>query len=219
MVIIENRPYVWLDKSSGNKNLLIKMWSFDKKIVNHSTPETDGDTLRLVFTCLPGSGESSVKVDLLRYFQANVHTKVTVIVIDDSNTILGLHTVMPEIGVFAAIPSLTSSIIPYMWLDFVTTEQSILNMAVVLPGGSAFTLTDTIDYRTQFIREVYFTVNPGRSADTIIPLTYNLDSSTGYDPVLDMVIVHITELDNMGVEKKKGTGTVHTSEGDASSEI
>jgi len=224
-----DKPYAWLDNSGASPVVMIKLWNTHNYQIDTTNgyfyKEETGDALRLIFTLhAGGNGESTVSFDLSdrsspRY-DPNQHTKITIIVIDSRRTILGLHTVMPVLGTFGTTPLQDPRFIPYAWLDFITTECSVLNIAAELPDNAQLNLLAVNDFPDRYERVVKYKVSGTLNSTTaIFHLQQLLDASNGYDPILENIIVHFIEFDAAGNEKKKGTGTVHSSEGDASSEV
>lgn len=224
-----DKPYAWLDTSGASPIVMIKLWNPNNYQIattnGYFYKEETGDALRLIFTLHAGrNGESTVSFDLSdrsspRYNPTH-HTKITIIVINSSRTILGLHTVMPVLGSFGTTPFQEPRFVPYAWLDFITTECSVLNIAAELPDNAQVNLLAVNDFPNRYERVVKYKVGGTlNNTTTIFHLQHLLDASNGYDPIFENIIVHFIEFDAAGIEKKKGTGTVHSSEGDASGEV
>jgi hypothetical protein len=106
---------------------------------------------------------------------------------------------------------------PYVWLESISTSASKLHFVVSLPIGIELITDvprpdDNFDMRRRIL---VYKVSGEVVEPTSRPfeISYPLDESTGYDPVLDDIIVQIVE---EGTMDKKGQAATHHSEGDAS---
>jgi hypothetical protein len=103
---------------------------------------------------------------------------------------------------------------PYVWLESLTTSSSNLYFIVSLPARTTIPVspTDIIDNAGTRSRTIIYKIRGGTEDNNNIERYHALDASTNYDPALDDIIVQIVE----ETGKKKGQGSVHHSEGDAS---
>jgi hypothetical protein len=103
---------------------------------------------------------------------------------------------------------------PQLWLKFISSSESELHLNVLLPDG--LTLgegpSETEDDFTIRRRTIRFEASgtPGSDLQSFERVVY-LDEATGYDPVLDDIVLEIYH-----DGERKGKGTSHQSEGDTS---
>ncbi len=105
---------------------------------------------------------------------------------------------------------------PLLWLKSITTSTSHLFGIVELPTGHSLDpLPPELNIEGRRITFRYNALDHGGpSTDpNIIEFDEVLDKSIDYDPVMDDIMVEIIE-ETTG--DRKGKGTVHQSEGDAS---
>lgn len=218
---LENKPYLWLDRD--NNQLKIKIWSGTYRLAhNVAEQQSDGDTLRLVYT-LSDTGAFPLETvfdfsDPLSEYNPSTHIRITVVLKDDHDNILGHCTVKPAIGTFETInydpPS--ADIFPYLYVQFRDTDVATVHVAAFISGGSVLVEGRPEDNYDIYERKVDFSFDANDSVMNYIEEDHLLDYSTDFDPVLDNIVISLTENDSSGL-RRKGTGTIHTSEADASS--
>jgi hypothetical protein len=223
-MLIINKPYLWLDTSGQGLLLKIKIWCAAGYGLLSTVPvqETDGDTLRLVYTVKAGGtgGTNIPDFDLLDIAVSNfdpaVHSRVSVIIIESADRILGLGTVKPGRGTYQ-VAGTGPDIYPYLYIQFRDTDLSIVHVASWVESKSNVAeMPPPTDNYNLFERDVMYEVGPTNNAFDFEHSDFLLDTTKGFDPVLDTIVVSIVD-NSGGIERRKGTGTVHTSEADASS--
>ena len=221
-----NKPYVWLEPGTTTSLIRIKSWDRFSRCISaesgYFTKQEEGETLFIIFRLHSGeTGESNVEFDLNErsapQYNVAVHNKVTIVITDEFETILGFHTIMPVMGKFEFTPGLLPPFMPFMWLQCLATDRSIVHIAALIPERAKISGPEVTNDPDHYQRIVDYKISGDTtSVPAIFHLEHYLDSSNNFDPVMENIIVNFIELDGSGARKKKGTGTVHTSEGDAS---
>ncbi len=223
-MIIPNKPYLWLDSTGRNLIVKMKIWCPSDKQLSSNVPaqETDGDTLRLIYKVIDGSSTDPLTLefnlrDTSSQYNQDMHTRVTVVITDLAGNILGLGTVKPRFGTFS-VSGTGPNIYPYLYIQFANTSQSVVHVAGWVDGaGDMIEVAPPVDNFSTFERKVDYKLKTVTPPQVIIHDDHDLNERNGYDPVLDSIVVSLIEYNSDGTEKRKGIGTVHTSEADASS--
>jgi len=222
MSLLLNKPHVWVKKNSGYDQLKIYV-NCDPGVgisldTNMYWEEEDGDTLQVHFR-LHSSGSFSRTLEYElgpatnSIYDPEEHKTVKV-VISDWNS-LGHHSVRPISGDFST-DGATPHPEPWIWLQAISASTFSAHIQALIPENSTFEnieINDDFETLTRRVTYNFKNVNPGEMR--FIHLDHMMNDSTSYDPSLISAIFEVVITESSG-EKRKGTGTVHTSEADAS---
>lgn len=219
-----NKPHLWLGRNSTNYIVHILTRLDDLGIsteAGYCNTQSQDDTLfvkLIASTDLPDPGTYiSYPLNTDSGYDPMVHERVTVVIETEDGHLLGHATVKPNDGVYSPTTANPSQGTPFLWMRFIDTEHQELHVAVLVPEGSVLEEGTYVDDPNNYCRTINYAITLGSGGGTIImDDIHYLDVSTGYDPTLDNVIADISTFDASGVKKKKGKGTAHTSEADAS---
>ena len=219
---VKYKPYVWLDTSEDSSIVKTRIF-FDARDGIEGTPEIilEDDVLFIIYRVVVG-GDPLLELAATQFlsdipdYDPDIHTKVTVLLKDADENILGFHTIKPGVGIFEITGS-APGFTPYIWLDSRETDNAIVHIAAWLPSRCSVEEYDLDDDHEAYLRTVTFKITETDDSDFKFTfLEHHLNAETGYDPALDTIIVNLTEFESPRVERKRGTGTTHGSEGDAS---
>jgi hypothetical protein len=225
MSFIENKPYVWTDTTSGavpELKIIVFPGHGLGLSVNPETIifQTEGDTLFVIYKMLPGIGVPAMPVTLrldgTSTYDSDVHDKVTVMLCNERDDILGFQTVKPVAGVFSTSGK-TPPPIPHLWLFCRRTDSLVVNVATDIQVPAIYSGAVYADDFTLYRRTITFTFTKNAKGTTgMVPLEFPLDYTNDFDPVLEDIVVEVVVNNADGSQDRKGTGTTHSSEGDAS---
>lgn len=215
-----NKPYVWVDQSGAYPliKFLVKLEDGFGINPDEVYVETQDSTLYLKYSTDEYSGtfeESPVIFNMQSY---NNIDKV-VVEIHHENNMVGFHVVKPNDGDFSTSGT-TPLPIPYIYLQSITADYVKLYLAIFLPEQSRLVSTSTPEDFDNFIQGVQlYYVRDGDGGPGWHYEEVELNSQNGFDPILEDIIVEVIVADDEnGTNEKKGHGTTHGSEGDASGE-
>ena len=226
MNLIPNKPYVWVERGEDYPTIKFIYDIEEHLTFTSSEPEisTNEDTAFLDYYITDAG--APLDPANLRTFPLDSglleKEKITVRIFNEARELTGFHTVKPLTGNFE-IEGEEPHPIPYIYLKVIDTSNLKVNVATDFKIGVRFDQSRTED--TQIIlnfdnytvtkKLIYFLdpdAEPGVDFQTI---ELNKDN---YDPVLEDIIVEVVVLDTNENTDRKGHGTTHGSEGDASGE-
>jgi len=215
-----NKPYVWLEKSGAYPKIMFRVWSTPGYGIKYNAQLSHEDTLFVLFKMDPTIAplaEYSFSLDPGgSIYNAAIHEKVTLVILMTDDSTVGFTSIMPGSDTFQIVNPPIG--IPYNFLKFIATDNMEVHTTVFADQNYKFKQL-AHDDSIPFQRTVRFQMTGTPSGIAINHyLTHLLNSTTHFDPTIERVFVNIVELDPRGVERRKGTGTVHTSEGDASND-
>lgn len=219
MNLIPNKPYVWVERGDDYPTIKFVYDIEEHLTFTSSEPEisTNEDTAFLDYF-MTDEGDPLDPANL-RTFKLDSRLmekeKITVRIFNEAMELTGFHTVKPLTGNFE-IEGEEPHPIPYIYLKVIDTSNLKVNVAT--------------DFQQKVSREGIDIVADPDSYKITIKLYYKLSGnesvefdhqtifldSDNYDPVLEDIIVEVILKDPSG--DRKGHGTTHGSEGDASGE-
>ena len=219
MSLKQNKPYVWVDQNGTYPVICFLVKLEEGMGINPDAVEEEiqDNTLYLKYTIDEYSGtfeETPVTLSMQPY---NNIDRV-VVQIHQGNTMLGFHVVQPNDGNFSQSGA-TPGAIPYVFLQSNAVDSLKLYIAVYLPEQARLVSTETPEDFNNFIQGVKLSyVRDGNGGPEWHYEEVDLNPGNGFDPVLEDILVEVIIADGDGGNEKKGHGTTHGSEGDASGE-
>lgn len=221
MSLIRNKPYVWVDKS-GALPIIKFIYNIEENFgFTNESPivSYNEDTVFLDYIIDDEAGmqnEYPMMQELTT--QMMQMEKVTVRLHDQNGRLLGFHTVKPETGDFSVYGNVPPPI-PYTYLKVIRTDALMVHIAGEIPVEYKFEGVDlSVDFNTFEAHIMLKFKITGTGEGGTFYHSQLLDSKTGYDPVLEDIKVELVVVDASGNVDRKGHGTTHGSEGDASGE-
>jgi hypothetical protein len=222
-----NKPYVWADFSGSSPVLHVRMWSLDDLGISNDVVRSMEleDMFIIIFQLTSVEEEMDVRgckvvIDVGSFsrpvYDPASHNKIMVMIENHEGDIMGLQTIIPSLSEFTSAGTSPPTMKPYLWMQFIATTNSVVHVAAELTQDSTLSEEEPINEPDKYRRIVNYTVHAGSSSDEgVVHDDHNLDDGE-YDPVMDNIIIRLIEYNSDGTERRKGSGTTHTSEGDAS---
>lgn len=218
MSLILNKPYVWVDKSRTCPviKFLVKLendFGLNPDAVHIEPSDT---TLYLKYTIEEGYMSnfetSPVEFDMKDYPRIDR----VVVEIHQDDRMLGFHVVKPIDGDFSSSGTAPYPI-PYIYLQSITADYVKLYLAIYFPEEAQCYETSTVEPDSGYFQSVILKCSKKGDVPGWIYKEVELNADSSYDPVFEDIIVEVIVADDKnGTNEKKGHGTTHGSEGDAS---
>jgi len=226
MSLIEDKPHVWVGKRPTNTFFLSIIADCKEGMgislgSEYCTEHEEDNRLIISFKIHEMGGYNNhLEYDLNAANNSNfdelVHDKVTVMFTDESDNPLAFHTVKPVKGEFSGNANDPK---PHLFLKSKSSDNATIHIEVSLPEECVFLNLTTVDVDAEYKRRVtYYYGTDGYANWRPVHLDYSLNETTGYDPVFDDIVVEFIVKDSSGSGDRKGKGTTHNAEGDASGE-
>lgn len=221
MNLIPNKPYVWVDKSESEPviKFIYKIeenygFTEESPIISYNE-----DTVFLDYFI---DDEDGVQRDFPMQIRMNdemrAMQKTTIRLHNQDGRLLGFHTVKPLDGDFSTEGN-TPYPVPYTFLKVNSTDEVQVNIATDIPMDVKLERVELPENFDTYEARVILTYKiTGDGSGGFYYHNQILNAETGYDPVLENIIVEVIVLDSDGNVDRKGHGTTHGSEGDASGE-
>ena len=214
-MLIPNKPYLWLQNDGGRKVVYMKLWCISGFGLEPNltlpgpsvSPEQikTGTTLELKYKVLPGYHTPElIEFDLTAsYSTFPSPDKVVVTIINEADIVLGMCAIKPGCE-FSATPNLPY-LIPFLYIRAGASNPDV-HIAALLPANSLLKVLPPKLVHGKL--NVDCDINP-----TVAGFSFVHDEFNVGDHPPDEVIVALNEQTGY---KRRGSGTVHTSEADAS---
>lgn len=222
MSLIQNKPYVWVDKSQTPPTIKFIYDIEEYPGFESGEPQvsTNEDTVFIDYV-VTNEEETAIRDNPISYIPSNDHygqyEKFTIRIFSADRQLLGFHTVKPATGNFD-VEGETPPPIPYTYMKVINTGRLKVEVATDFPIGVRYTGSTINCNPDNFECSINIMYDLDVNGESGIDVqSFELSDDNYYDPVCEDILIEVVVMNGGNVDRK-GHGTTHGSEGDASGE-